>query len=189
LGQTYEEINSEQLAIKCYTEAIQLDPEYYEAFLARGYCYDKLKISARVERFQSGNSLTSNGEDAWYAKADLEYSLGNLQDSINSYESALKINPVNFSAWLKLAETNFEKGSWLEALSAYNECIKIKPAHASSFYGKAKIKFLLNQTQEAIECLKYAFKLDPNIKTEFTRDYPEIKSSKLFIKLLEDNKS
>jgi tetratricopeptide (TPR) repeat protein len=119
----------------------------------------------------------------------LEYSLGNLQDSINSYESAVKINPINFNAWLKLAETNFEKGSWLEALSAYNECINIKPSHASSFYGKAKIKFLLNQTQEAIECLKYAFELDPNIKTEFTRDYPEIKSSKLFIKLLEDNKS
>ena len=135
-----------------------------------------------------GTCFTSDGEDAWFAKADLEYSLGNLKESIKSYEKAVELNKDNFNAWSKLAETNFEIGSWLDSLRAYNECIRIKPTHAGSFYGKAKIKFLLNQTLEAIECLKYAFELDPEIKNEFTRDYPEVRTSKLFIKLLEDNK-
>ncbi|MBS3946485.1 MAG: tetratricopeptide repeat protein, partial [Melioribacter sp.] len=67
--------------------------------------------------------------------------------------------------------------------------IRLKPNHANSYYGKAKINFLLSQTQEAIECLKKTFELDPNIRNEFTRDYPEVKSSKLFTKLLDDNKS
>ena len=75
-------------------------------------------------------------------------------------------------------------GSWLDALDAFNKCISINPADASSFYGKAKINFLLSQTQEAVLCLKEAFRIDPSMKLEFADDYPEIKSSKLFKKLL-----
>ena len=53
--------------------------------------------------------------------------------------------------------------------------------------GKAKVCFILLQTKEAISCLKTAFKIDPEIKIEFAKEYPEIKSSKLFKKLLDEN--
>ena len=42
-------------------------------------------------------------------------------------------------------------------------------------------------TEEALQCLKKAFELDPSIETEFSEDYPDIKSSKLFKKLLGEN--
>jgi hypothetical protein len=54
-------------------------------------------------------------------------------------------------------------------------------------YGKAKVNFILSRTEEAIECLRMAFKLDPGIQNEFAKEYPEIKSSKLFKKLLGEN--
>jgi hypothetical protein len=54
-------------------------------------------------------------------------------------------------------------------------------------YGMAKVNFLLRRTQVALECLKNAFAIDPEIKQEFTNEYPEIKSSKLFKKLLGEN--
>ena len=72
----------------------------------------------------------------------------------------------------------------LEALNAFDECIRINPTDANSFYGKAKANFVLSRTQEAIECLKSAFIYDPTIRIEFEKDYPEIKSSKLFKRLL-----
>ncbi|MDO8549297.1 MAG: hypothetical protein Q7S39_03970, partial [Ignavibacteria bacterium] len=55
---------------------------------------------------------------------------------------------------------------------------------ASSYYGKAKINFILSRTQEAVDCLKAAFKINPSMRNEFAKEYPEIKSSKLFKKLL-----
>ena len=58
------------------------------------------------------------------------------------------------------------------------------PKDATSFYGKAKVNFILSRTQEAIECLKSAFQFDPSIRTEFEKEYPEIKSSKLFKRLI-----
>jgi tetratricopeptide (TPR) repeat protein len=101
---------------------------------------------------------------------------------------ATELNRGNFNAWFKLAETYTEVGLWLEGLKSYDECIRINSLHANSFYGKAKINFLLGHTQEAIDNLKLAFELDPSIRNEFTRDYPEVKTSKLFIKLLDENK-
>ena len=75
-------------------------------------------------------------------------------------------------------------GDWLEALKAFDHCIRIDPEDATSYYGKAKVNFILSRTKEAVECLKTAFKLDPAIRSEFAKEYPEIKSSKLFKKLL-----
>jgi tetratricopeptide (TPR) repeat protein len=75
-------------------------------------------------------------------------------------------------------------GDWLEALNAYDKCISINPSDASSYYGKAKINFILSRTQEAVDCLKSAFKINPAMRSEFAKEYPEIKSSKLFKKLL-----
>ncbi len=69
-------------------------------------------------------------------------------------------------------------------MKAFDECIRINPTDATSYYGKAKVNFVLSRTQEAIECLKSAFLFEPSIRTEFEKDYPEIKSSKLFKRLI-----
>ena len=95
-----------------------------------------------------------------------------------------RIEPDNYEVWFNLAETYFESGKWLEALKAFDECIRINPKDATSFYGKAKANFVLSRTQEAIVCLKSAFLFDPSIRTDFEKEYPEIKSSKLFKRLL-----
>ena len=63
----------------------------------------------------------------------------------------------------------------------------IKEDDAKAIYEKAKVNFILSRTEEALQCLKKAFMLDPSIQTEFTNEYPDIKSSKLFKKLLGEN--
>jgi len=85
--------------------------------------------------------------------------------------------------------SNLPKRMWLEAIEAFDKCIVLKSEDANPYYGKAKINFILSHTQEAIECLKKAFALDPNTRNKFTHEYPEVKTSKLFIKLIDENKS
>ena len=75
-------------------------------------------------------------------------------------------------------------GDWLEAINAYNQCISLNPNDAASHYGKAKVNFIISRPKEAIECLKSAFSIDPSMRSEFAQEYPEIRSSKLFKKLL-----
>jgi tetratricopeptide (TPR) repeat protein len=110
-----------------------------------------------------------------------------LKEAVQSYIQALKISPANYEIWYTLAETYIELGEWLSALEAFDKCIMLKGNDAKAIYEKAKVNFILSRTEEAIQCLKLAFELDPSIQTEFTNDYPEIKSSKLFKKLLGEN--
>ena len=110
--------------------------------------------------------------------------MGQLKEAVESYKHAILIEPDNFEIWFNLAETFLEIGSWLDAINAFDHCTRIKPDDAGSYYGKAKIYFIISRTQEAIDCLKMAFMLDPSIRSEFAKEYPEIKSSKLFKKLL-----
>ena len=171
-----------------YTEAIKNNDTYYEAYLARGYCYDASgKYQHALRDFNKAVTLARDSAEAWYAKADLEYSLGKLKEAVDSYIHALKISPANYDIWFTLAETYLELGEWLSALEAFDKCIVLKEDDAKAIYEKAKVNFILSRTEEALQCLKRAFELDPNIQKEFTNDYPEIKSSKLFKKLLGEN--
>jgi tetratricopeptide (TPR) repeat protein len=137
--------------------------------------------------FNKAVTLAQDSVEAWYAKADLEYSLGKLKEAVASYIHALKISPASYDIWFTLAETYIELGEWLSALEAFDKCIMLREDDAKAIYEKAKVNFILSRTEEALQCLKKAFELDPSIQIEFTNDYPEIKSSKLFKKLLGEN--
>ncbi|MCK7523678.1 MAG: hypothetical protein MZV64_41600 [Ignavibacteriales bacterium] len=57
------------------------------------------------------------------------------------------------------------------------------PNDATAFYGKAKVNFIIeSELRKQLSVLKLAFQLDPSIRTEFAKEYPEIKSSKAFQK-------
>lgn len=186
LGQVYEELGDTIKAIKYYSKAIKLDPEYYEAYLSRGYCL--LSISKHKYALRDfNNAITvSNDIDALSAKADAEFSIGNIEQSIISYKKIIESDQENFHAWQKLAYAYIKLENFALGIDALNKCISLKPQHANSYYGKAKINFILSKTQEAIDCLKSAFELDPSIANDFEKEYPDVKTSKLFKKLLEE---
>ena len=110
-----------------------------------------------------------------------------MKEAVRSYIKALKISPASYDVWFTLAETYVELGEWLSAIEAFDRCMVLKVSDAKAIYEKAKVNFILSRTEEALQCLKKAFELDPSIQTEFSNDYPEIKSSKLFKKLLGEN--
>ncbi len=67
-------------AIKYYTESIKLNDEYYDAYLSRGFCYDSMgKYQLALRDFNKAISLSQDSAEAWYAKADFEYSLGRFR--------------------------------------------------------------------------------------------------------------
>ena len=93
------------------------------------------KFQLALKDFNTAISLSQDSAEAWYAKADLEYSLGQLKESVDSYIHAVKIQPQNYDVWYTLAETYIELGDWLNALDAFDKCLVVKPADANAVYG------------------------------------------------------
>ena len=69
LGKSLSDLGRKDDAIKDYTKAIEINPQYFEAFFNRGILYDQYFL---------GISL---------------YRLGRKEDTIKDYTKAIEINP------------------------------------------------------------------------------------------------
>jgi len=95
-----------------------------------------------------------------------------------------RLDPRNFEAWLDYGETLFELGYFRQALKAFDRSVDVNPKSAESFYLRAKVLMVLNRNFEAVESLKNSFQLDPNMRRDFEREFPGVKTMKEFKNLL-----
>lgn len=188
IGQSYEDLGNINLAIKNYSFAIKENKFYVEAYLARGFCYI---ITGRTEKamkdLSTAITLTGTENDGFLLENnDFSEFVGERVSILSSFKSVLN-NYENIEMVVEMAKVYLQIGEYESALKLLIAAESVEPENANIFYIKSKIFFHRKNALEAIECLKHAMKIDPNIKREFARDYPEVKSSKLFIKLLEDS--
>ena len=95
-----------------------------------------------------------------------------------------RLEPENFEAWLDYGETLFELGYFRQALKAFDRSVHITPESADSYYLRAKVLLVLNRAYEAVESLRNAFRLDPEKRKDFEKEFPGVKSIKEFKNLL-----
>ena len=110
--------------------------------------------------------------------------MGRLRESLISYRMVTRLDPKNFEAWLDYGETLFELGYFRQALKAFDHSVEANPASAESFYLRAKVLMVLNRNFDAVESLKSSFRLDPNMRKDFEREFPGVKTMKEFKNLL-----
>ncbi len=189
IGQTYEDLENPGLAIENYTRAIDLDADYYEALLARGYClYNLGKYDMALSDFSKAIQIADDSSAvSWFLEGSDEPV--SKEDILNEEtEPSIVILENTLENWSKLARFYLEKSDYENALMAFNKCLTFKSDDADVLYGLSKVKFALNKTDEAVEHLKSAFSFEPELKTRFEKEYPDIKSSKLYQKIVEEKK-
>ena len=129
-------------------------------------------------------SLCADYADLWYAKADLLYNMGRVQESVLAYKMVTKLEPTNYEAWLDYGETLLELGYAEQSLKAFDKAVESNPVSAEPFYCRAKALIAMHRTYEAVESLKSSFKLNPEMQKMFEEEFPDAKSLKEFRQLL-----
>ena len=93
--------NDYKIIIDNYTKAIKVNPDYEDAYYARGWAYISLGIyQFAINDFDSLIRINPDYADAYYARGFAYDDLGNYQQAIDDYSSAIKINPNNAKAYL-----------------------------------------------------------------------------------------
>ncbi|MBL8017340.1 MAG: tetratricopeptide repeat protein, partial [Ignavibacteria bacterium] len=111
--------------------------------------------------------LFKENPELWYAKADAEYNLGRLSESIASYITVLTLNPENHQATLDLANTYIDAEEYDEAESLLSKLIGMQSAWAEPYYSKAKLYFLKAEIELGIKYIEMAFTINPHERFEF----------------------
>ncbi|GIU71488.1 MAG: hypothetical protein KatS3mg003_0967 [Candidatus Nitrosocaldaceae archaeon] len=119
--QRYEE------AIEAYNKALEINPNYAEAWNNKGYALAKLqRYEEAIEAYNKALEINPNYAEAWNNKGYALDELQRYEEAIEAYNKALEINPNYAEAWNN-------KGIALDELQRYEEAIEA--------YNKARIIF------------------------------------------------
>lgn len=136
-------------AIDDFSRAIEQEPAYAEAYLARADVYAKLK-------------KTEPAHDDYIRAAEIFRFQKNYNRAITAYNSAIDVKKKSVTAYLGRGDLYLAKGQEIAAVADYDAARKINKKNPAAHLGLGKARFQLDNYKRAIKHFKEARKLEPN---------------------------
>lgn len=166
-GRMYKIMRDTALAASSYKTAIEVDPNYYDAYVEVGLLYAKQKSDLAKEYYNSAIELRPQSVEAWYNKAMFLQETGAKQpkryrEAFACYDSIIKIDNRFTAAY-------FNKGYiYLEYMQKYDSAavefsnaIGVFPRYYQAYYNRGLSYESLNKKKEAESDYRNALSIDP----------------------------
>jgi tetratricopeptide (TPR) repeat protein len=135
-GTALENLGRYEEAIQAYNKAIEINPQYAEAWNRKGYaigiyCNGTTNNTANKEAlkdFDNATKLKPDYADAWNNKGIALYYLGNYTGAIQAYDNATQIDPKFAEAWHNKGTALQKLGRNEEAIQAYKNASELDPS-------------------------------------------------------------
>jgi len=167
-GRLYKTMGDTNMAASSYKTAIEVDPDYFDAYLEVGLLYAAHKNDLAKEYYSSAISIRPKNIQGWYNKAMFLQETGykkkeRFNEAFTCYDSILAIDP-NFVA------AHFNKGYvFLEYLQQYDsaakhftQAVQIFPQYYQAYYNRGLCNESLKKRQEAEADYRQALALKPD---------------------------
>ncbi|GAA4418876.1 tetratricopeptide repeat protein [Nibrella viscosa] len=154
--------------IRCYTEAIRLDPTYAAAYNNRGNTkYNLGQYQPAIYDFDEAIRLDPTYAYAYNNRGLTKYNLGQYQQAINDYDEAIRLDPTYAYAYNNRGWAKHNLGQYQQAIYDYDEAIRLDPKNAYAYNNRGWAKHNLGQYQPAIYDYDEAIRLD----SKFAKSY------------------
>ena len=148
--------------IKCYDEAISIDPEYLPAWIEKADSYFNLgEYGGAVQAYDEIIKLNSSIEYVWRNKGIALEHLGQYNDALEAYNHAIDIDPTDARAWFGKGYSLNNQGDYEGAIKAYEKVIERDPKDAGAWNNKGNALNKLGKYDEAIDAFNKAIEIDP----------------------------
>lgn len=167
-GRMYKTMGDTSLASSSYKTAIEVDPEFYEAYIEVGLLYAPQKNDLAKEYYNSAIDIRPRSIEAWYNKAMYLQETGfrkkeRYKEAFSCYDTILKIDP-------RFVAANFNKGFiWLEYLQNYDSAayhfssaLSTFPEYYQAYYNRGLCFESLSKRNEAENDYRQALSLNPS---------------------------
>jgi serine/threonine protein kinase/regulator of sirC expression with transglutaminase-like and TPR domain len=156
-----------QAAVKDFTEALQINPNYAEALSKRCHCH--LMLGDRLRAMQDCTQalqVASNFAQAYQAYTNrgiARLSLGDAQGAIADYSQAIQINPKHALAFNNRGQVKDRMGDKEGAIQDFTQAIKVEPKFAVAYLNRCLSRSNAGDHSGGIEDCTQAIKLNPNL--------------------------
>lgn len=166
-------------AIPCFQKAIELDPEYGDAYLYLGRSYlnlgrwgeaiSPLRTALRLAPDKSKSQVMSVLLDALLGAASSKFKQGDFRSSVDLLTEALSLQPgleaakgQMTAALLGLGAALLTEGNADEAIASFKKALEFSPNNAAAYLGLAQAFLKSGDLFKALQAAQDALKIDPS---------------------------
>ena len=121
-------------AIKDFSGALDINPDYVEALINRGSVYARLgRFNDALQDYNQALKFAKNDAELYNRRGEV-YMQNHMHDqAIKDFTAALVLDPMYKNAYLNRSRVYSEKGLPQEAMADINQAIKVNPAYTTGF--------------------------------------------------------
>jgi tetratricopeptide (TPR) repeat protein len=151
-------------AIIAYDKALQIKPEYYEAWNNRGsiLCDHLGRYEEAIASFDRALEIKLEYYKAWHNRGNALGNLGRNEEAIASFDQALQIKPDFHEAWYNRGNALFNLERNEESVAAYDQALQIKPDKHEAWHNRGIALGNLGRHEEAIASFDKALQIKPD---------------------------
>lgn len=162
-------------AITDYTNAIELDPEYADAYNHRGIAYlSNGDIDNAIADYTKAIELDQEFTEAYKERATAYFSNSDFDNAITDYTKAIQLDPDDTDIYNYRGLAHFRNSEVDKATNDFSRAIQLKPDSADAYYNRGIVQLSLQNWEEAKVDLTNATKNGLNIATEFQEGYGSV---------------
>ena len=149
-----------QGAIADFDRAIELNPNYFNAYIGRGNARDDSGDSrGAIADYDRALKISPNNASAYYNRGVTRSRLGDTQAALSDFTQALKINPNYASAYNNRGIARQSLGDSQGALADFEQAIKFNPNLPQAYGNRGNARERLGDKQGAIADIQKAAEL------------------------------
>jgi protein O-GlcNAc transferase len=170
IGVINARIGNTQAAIKSYTSAIMLNPNYAEAYFNAGVAYQNLSNTAEaIEHYSRASQLEPKYAEAYSGLGTALKMMGRVVEAVASFNRAIELQPDSALAHNNLANALLLLGRKDEAIAHFIRSVQLAPSNAESHYNLGLIYEKEKQLVEAMTCYEKALHYRPDFEAAKAR--------------------
>ena len=150
-------------AIASYDKALEIKPDYHEAWNNRGIAFYYLqRYSEAIASYDKALEIKPDDHEAWNNRGIAFYYLQRYSEAIASYDKALEIKPERHETWYNRGYALGNLQRYSEAISSYDKALEIKPDYHVAWNNRGLALGDLQRYSEAISSYNKALEIKPD---------------------------
>jgi tetratricopeptide (TPR) repeat protein len=162
IAQVYTYTNRLTEAIKYYSAAIEMDPNYSEYYNERGSAYFKLgDLNSALENYRKAIELSPPYPEVLTNLGQCLQALDQVEEAFEAYSTSLDLKPEQSLALVGRAQALEMIGRPAEALSDYSASLALDPNQPLVLSNRAVLHYEMGDVETALTDLNQAILLSP----------------------------
>jgi tetratricopeptide (TPR) repeat protein len=155
-------------ALKDYTEAIRLNPQYAAAYYNRGLCHKVIgNYDQAIANYSEVIRLNPHLAVAYNNRGTSYKATGEYNQATRDYSEAIRLNPQFATAYVNRGSSYAAIGEHELAIEDCTEAIRLNPQLATAYYNRAISLYARGDMDQAIADYTEAIRLNPQLAVAY----------------------